>query len=110
MEYYKENFDDFKEQNKNLLFEQDGASCHTSKKIKIIKENLFGDKFIQNSPHSPDIAYLIETLWTELKRTIKDRNPKYLDEFKIINIEEWNKIQKKFIPKLLKNFIKRCKK
>ena len=80
------------------------------KKIKIILENFFDDKFIQNSPHSPDIAYLIETLWTELKRRVKDRNPKNLDELKKITIEEWNKIQKKFIPKLLKNFIKRCKK
>ena len=46
LEYYKENFDDFKEQSKNLLFEQDGASCHTWKKIKIILGNFFVDKFI----------------------------------------------------------------
>ena len=82
MEYYKENFDTFKEQSKNLLFEQDGASCHTSKKIKIILEDFFGDKFIQNSPHSPDIAYPTETLWAELKRRVKDRNPKNLDDLK----------------------------
>ena len=57
LEYYKENFDYFKEHNKNLCFEQDGTSCHTSKKIKILLENFFGDKFIKNSPHSPHIAY-----------------------------------------------------
>ena len=34
LEYYKEKFDEFKEQNKNFLFEQDGASCHISKKSK----------------------------------------------------------------------------
>ena len=110
LEYYKEKFDGFKEQNKNLLFEQDGASCHTSKKIKILISELFGDKYIQNAPHSPDIAYPIETLWAELKRRVKDRNPKNLDELKIITIEEWNKIPKKFIQKLFKNFIKRCQK
>ena len=72
----------FKEQNKNLLFEQDGASCHTWKKIKIILGNFLGDKFIQNSPYSLDIAYPVETLWTKLKRRVKDINPKYLDKLK----------------------------
>ena len=56
------------------------------------KKIFFGDKFIQNSPHSPDIAYPIETLWAELKRRVKDRNPKNLDELKKITIEEWNKM------------------
>ena len=31
LEYHKDNFDDFKEQNQNLLFEQDGASCQLQK-------------------------------------------------------------------------------
>ena len=54
--------------NENLYFEQDGASFHTSKKIKLLLENLFGDKLIQNAPHSPDISYPIETLGAELKK------------------------------------------
>ena len=41
----------------------DGSSCHTSKKMKILLNNLFGDNFIQNAPHSQDITYQIETLW-----------------------------------------------
>ena len=65
------------------------------KKIKVLINEFFGDKYIQNAPHSPDMAYPIETLWTELK---------------IITIEEWIKIPKKFIQKLFKNFIKRCQK
>ena len=65
---------------------------------------------IQNAPHSPDIAYPIETLWAELKKRVKERRAKNLDELKLITIEEWNKIQKSFIQKLFKNFIKRCKK
>ena len=68
LEFYKENYEEFKKKNENLYFEQDGASCHTSKKIKLLLENLFGDKLIQNAPHSPDIAYPIETLWAELKK------------------------------------------
>jgi hypothetical protein len=38
------------------------------KKIKVLINEFFGDKYIQNAPHSPDMAYPIETLWTELKK------------------------------------------
>ena len=110
LEYYKDNFENFKKLNKNMFFEQDGASSHTSKKIKKLLEELFGDNLIQNAPHSPDIAYPIETLWAELKKKVKERRAKNLDELKQITIEEWNKIPKSFIQKLFKNFIKRCKK
>ena len=110
LEYYKDNFENFKKLNKNMFFEQDGASSHTSKKIKNLLEKLFGDNLIQNAPHSPDIAYPIETLWAELKKRVKERRAKNLDELKLITIEEWNKIPKSFIQKLFKNFIKRCKK
>ena len=41
------------------------------KKIKILLNELFGDKFIQNAPHSPDIAYPIENLWAYLKKELK---------------------------------------
>ena len=78
--------------------------------MKKLLEKLFGDKIIQNAPHSPDIAYPIETLWAELKKRIKNRRPKNLDELRQISIEEWNKIPQNFIQKLFKNFIKRCKK
>ncbi len=76
LEYYKDNFENFKKINKNLFFEQDGASSHTSKKIKKLLEKLFGDNFIQNAPHSPDIAYPIESLWAELKKRVKERSEK----------------------------------
>ena len=110
LEFYKENYENFKKQNENLYFEQDGASCHTSKKVKALLENYFGDKLIQNAPHSPDIAYPIETLWAELKKRVKNRNPKSLEELKEITIEEWNKIPKDYIKKLFNNYIKRCNK
>ena len=110
LEYYKDNYDNFKKINKNLFFEQDGAPSHTSKKIKKLLENFFGDNYIQNAPHSPDIAYPIETLWAELKKRVKERRAKNLDELKQITIEEWNNIPKSFVQKLFKNFIKRCEK
>ena len=82
LEYYKDNFENFKKFNQNILFEKDGAPAHTSKKIKKLLEQLFGDNFIQNAPHSPDIAYPIETLWAELKKRVKERRAKNLDELK----------------------------
>ena len=109
LEYYKDNFENFKKLNKNIFFEQDGAPSHTSKKIKKLLEELFGDNFIQNAPHSPDIAYPIETLWAELKKRVKEKRAKNLHELKQITIEEWNKIPKSFIKKLFKNFIKDAK-
>ena len=39
--------------------------------MKILLNELFGDKFTQNAPHSPDIAYPIETLLAELKKRVK---------------------------------------
>ena len=62
-----------KKLNKNMFFEQDGASSRTSKKIKKLLEELFGNNLIQNAPHSPDIIYPIETLWAELKKNLKER-------------------------------------
>jgi len=46
LEYYKENYNGFKHENESLYFEQDGASCHTSKKVKILLDKLFCDKTI----------------------------------------------------------------
>ncbi|MBR4616754.1 MAG: hypothetical protein IKO55_14185, partial [Kiritimatiellae bacterium] len=69
--YYKENYELFFKKNSNIYFEQDGARAHTSKKNKELIKQLFGDKFIQNAPNSPDLAYPIETLWAELKKRVK---------------------------------------
>ena len=49
-------------------------------------------------------------MWSELKKRVKNRNSKDLNELKQIIIEEWNNIPKSFIQKLFRNFIKRCHK
>ena len=107
---YKENVEEFKKMNKNIIFEQDGATCHTSKANKKLLNLIFGKKgWIQNSPSSPDLAYPIETVWAELKDKVGNRNPKTYEELKNYCIEEWNKIEPR---KYFKNFeekIKLCK-
>ena len=45
--YYKNNYEEFKKINKNIIFEQDRASTHTSKSNTILANSLFGnDKWI----------------------------------------------------------------
>ena len=69
--------------NKNIIFEQDGATCHTSKANQKLLNYVFGEKgWIQNSPSSPDLAYPIEIVWAELKDKIKHRAPKTIEELK----------------------------
>ena len=45
-----------------------------------------------------------------IKKRVKNRNPKNLNELKQITIEELNNIPQSFIQKLFRNFIKRCNK
>ena len=105
--YYKKNYDEFKLKNKNLIFEQDRASTHTSKANTILANTLFGEEnWILCPPTSPDLAFPIESLWANLKKNVKNRNPKDYEELKKFCIEEWNNINPK---NYLKNFIKRVK-
>ena len=48
LEYYRDNFENFKKLNPNLFFEQDGAPSYTSKKIKKLLEKLFGKHYGQS--------------------------------------------------------------
>ena len=57
----------------------------------------------------PDIAYPIETIWSELKDRIRHRAPNIIEELKQYCLEEQNKIE---LKKYFKNFeakIKLCK-
>ena len=62
LEYYKDNYENFQKQNKNMFFEQEGPPHIHQKTIKALLEILFSDNLIQNAPHSPDIAYPIKNL------------------------------------------------
>ena len=82
-----------RDHNIKILFEQDGATSHTSKSNIFILNKLFGEGgWIQNPPNSPDLAFPIEELWAIIKPRVKRRDPKNLDELKKFLIEEWNAI------------------
>ena len=103
--HYKKNFDEFKQKNKNILFKQDRASTHTNHANTMLANALFGEgQWILCPPNSPDLAYPIENLWANLKKNVKNRNPKDYDELKKYCLEEWNNINPK---NYFKNFLKR---
>ena len=110
--FYKDNIEEIKKNHiiYKIFFEQDGAKPHTSFNNKKLLKNLFGESWIQNPPNSPDLAYPIETLWAFLKKRVKKRIPKNLEELRKFTIEEWNKIPEELPKKLVKNYLKRVKK
>ena len=106
---YKEDYDKLNK-NQDLIFEQDGASSHTSQNNLNLIKNLFKNNFIQNPPNSPDIASPIENIWGIIKPRIKKRNPKNLEDLKKYALEEWSKVKKSSIERAHLEFIERVKK
>ena len=110
--YYKEDIEEICKKNKcSLLFEQDGAKAHTSKSnINLLNKLFTSNGWLQNPPNSPDIAYPIETLWATLKKRVKKRDPKTIEDLKTITLQEWNRISPKLVRRFCLNFVKRIKK
>ena len=110
--FYKDDVDSIRDKyNKRLIIEQDGATCHKSKKNTKLLNSLFGqDGWIQNPPNSPDLAYPIEDLWAILKPRVKRREPSSVDELKKFLMEEWYSIPPNLIQNLCKNYLYRINK
>ena len=53
LEHYKKNYEEFKNENKNIYFEQDGARDHTSKENKKLLNSLFKKKMDSKLPKFP---------------------------------------------------------
>ena len=78
--------------------------------INLLNE-LFGkNKWIQNPPNSPDLAYPIEELWFIIKLQAKRRDPKTIDELKSFILEKWNPVPSFLIRKLCSGYLDRVKK
>ena len=72
--------------------------------------SFFGkNKWIQNPPNSPDLAYPIEELWSIIKPRVKRRDPKTIDELKAFILEEWNSVPSSLIRKLCYGYLDRVK-
>ena len=110
--FYKYDIEEVeKRKNNKLIFEQNGAICHTSKANKYFLNKFFTeDGWIQNPQNSPDLTYQIEDIWGIIKLRVKRREPKSIDELKpylLKNgapyLKKWSKIYAKVIWTKLKN-------
>lgn len=89
------------------IFQQDGASCHTSKLTrKWLKEHGLDPMDWPSS--SPDMSP-IETLWNEMKKKLRSRPARTLEELKIRLAEIWLSFTPEFCAKLIATMPNRMK-
>ena len=75
---------------KDLLLQQDKASCHKSREFLEAIEDLFVENKIWWSTNSPDISP-IETVWAILMQELTKRSNKNLDELRDNILDIWAK-------------------
>ena len=110
--FYKDDIEEIEKREKiKVIFEQDGASSHTSRTNKYLLNAFFKeDGWFQNPPNSPDLAYPIENLWAIIKPRVKRREPKSIEELKRFLNEEWNSIPIEMVQNLCKGYLEKVKK
>ena len=94
-------------------WQQDGATCHTSKKSMAYLRGIFGDRLISKQlkdfkifgvpewpAHSPDLNPLDFTFWGQAMKKVWDEKPSNLDELKAT--------VQRFFDSLSPDFVKNC--
>ena len=113
--FLKKDMDNLKEKNlleKDLIFQQDNASCHKSKESLEAIEVLFGDNKIWWPANSPDLSP-IETVWAILKRELSKTKNSNLNELREHVLDIWSKFPVELCKKIVGEFdskIKICQK
>ena len=110
--FYKYDIEEVeKRKNNKLIFEQNGAICHTSKANKYFLNKFFTeDGWIQNPQNSPDLTYQIEDIWGIIKPRVKRREPKSIEELKQYLLEEWGSVPEEMVKNLCKGYLDKIKK
>ena len=95
----------------DMVFHQDSASSHTSKKtIEFLKKRKVS--YITPSewmPKSPDCAPMDYGIWGILKRRLQKRKIYTLSGLKRAVKDEWKKLEQSYINKTLSSWAKRCR-
>lgn len=88
------------------IFQHDGAPCHRSKSTELFLGTR-GISYITDwPPQSPDMN-IIENMWAELKRNVRQHLPKTINELWTSCINEWMKIPNDYITTLYCSIPKR---
>ena len=95
--------------NPKMLFQQDNAPCHAS----TMTRNWFTQKKIKLliwPAQSPDLSP-IEHIWDVIQRQIDSRpnGPSNLQELQSVVVEEWGKIPRSTLQKLIEGMPRRLK-
>ena len=89
------------------IFQQDGASCHTAKKVTtyIASKNV---RLLENWPaYSPDLNP-IETLWAWMRSAVSREHPQTEAELKKAIGTWWDNLPQGSVDKLCLSFKSRC--
>ena len=88
----------------DLIFQQDGASCHNSNVDFIRIYGNFLDKWPSNSPD----LNVIEHLWANVKKRVEEVNPPDIESLIETIKSAWDGISIITINNLVDSFLKRC--
>ena len=93
---------------RNRIHQQDRAPCHES---KMTREYLSTNDIITLDPWpplSPDLNP-IENLWFILKKAVRERHPKTLQDLRTFTKEEFEKLDTDYLKKLAGSMVKRLR-
>ncbi|KAG1600267.1 hypothetical protein G6F47_004757 [Rhizopus delemar] len=96
-------------QERDFIFQEDGASCHTGGYARWWKETHQIRGFEQVSAQSPDLSP-IEHVWNALERRIERKRSsiKNLEQLKVALREEWERMDDEFADRLVRSMKRRC--
>lgn len=85
-------YTELKQEHGQVQFQQDNASCHTSKHTKKWFDN-HGIPLFYHPPNSPDLLP-IEAIWHKLKKIVcrHPHSPSSVDKFKVAVFTAWDKL------------------
>jgi hypothetical protein len=95
------------------MFQQDGATCHTSRATMAVLSTLFGERIISKGatiewpPRSPDLNPLDFWFWGYAKGLVYINKPRTLEQLKQNITEVAHNVTHEMLQNTYDNFVKR---